>query len=45
VIDVLGELAAEFSKDFVLGLAIVAIRRTKAREIRYGLNIPNEHMR
>lgn len=43
-IDVLGNLSPSSTRISAFGLAMVTIRRSKARDIRYGLNIPYEYV-
>ena len=40
VIDVLGKLVAYFGANFVIALALVTIRRSKAAKVRHRFNIP-----
>jgi hypothetical protein len=45
VVDVLWKFIPEFCPNFVLGFAIVTIRRSKACEVRHRFNIPYESVR
>ena len=44
VVDMLWEFVPEFGTNFVVALTVVTICRREAREIRYCLNVPYEHV-
>jgi hypothetical protein len=43
MVDVLGELIAQFGSNLVITLACMAVRISEAPQVRNGLNIPNDN--
>jgi hypothetical protein len=44
MVDVLGELVAQFGSNFVISLADVAVGSSEAFQVRDGLDIPNDEV-